>query len=392
MKIRAFTALIRAKYKNLPDQQKPIAILITASFTVLLLAVVIKSFMAIIHHQNRAKFPPVVIREGEKIIIPEHSPLRTKINIQTVEESDSPHIVSFPGVVEADPARTVNILPPATGRLLSLNVKLGDFVKKGQVLAVIQSPGLAQASADYEKAASILRFSREALLRAEKANRAGANSMKDVESAKNDYAQAAADEIQAKVALATLGKNKDNKLNVIAPIEGRITSLYYGRGSYISDATAPLFTLSNIKLVWVTANIPETYAGIVSKNLPAEIYMPAFPKQILHGKVSFVNSFLDPDTRRNKTRIAFKNPDGKLQPNMYATVKIALPQPNAVIVPISSVLMYNDITCVFIETKPWTFERREIELGTEDGDNTRVLAGLSAGDRVVTSGGVLVND
>ena len=77
---------------------------------------------------------------------------------------------------------------------------------------------------------------------------------------------------------------------------------------------------------------------------------------------------------------------------MYATVKISLIEPDQVIIPISSILMNNDTTSVFVETTPWTFVRRDIELGLEDDKSVRVVSGLTAGERVVTSGGVLMND
>ena len=77
---------------------------------------------------------------------------------------------------------------------------------------------------------------------------------------------------------------------------------------------------------------------------------------------------------------------------MFATVNIAIPQPNEVTIPISAILMNSDTTCVYVEITPWTFVRREIELGKEDDKNVRVISGLNSGDRVVTSGGVLVND
>ena len=77
---------------------------------------------------------------------------------------------------------------------------------------------------------------------------------------------------------------------------------------------------------------------------------------------------------------------------MFATVNLFLPQPSEIIIPVTAVLMNNDTTSVYIETAPWIFERREVKLGLEDGDNIRVLSGLKLGERVVTAGGIFVND
>jgi cobalt-zinc-cadmium efflux system membrane fusion protein len=120
--------------------------------------------------------------------------------------------------------------------------------------------------------------------------------------------------------------------------------------------------------------------------------MPAYPKVIWHGTVSFVSSFLEPDTRRNKTRILLPNPNGKLQPNMFATIKVTVNQPSRPVIPLSAVLMNNETTSVYVEVAPWVYKRREVTLGTEDGEHVRVLSGLNPGERVVVCGGVFIND
>ena len=392
MKVHAWISFIRAKYTDLSPRQKPIAILLIILFSVLSMIFLLKFFLAIVHGKKHATPTAIVIRLNNKIIIPKDSPLRSQMTVKTVHATTSPHIVSFPGIVEANPSRTINVLPPFPGRLIALKAKLGDYVKQHQVLAVIRSPGLAQAYSDRDKAISILKLTKEALIRARRVNSAGANSIKDIELAQSNYVQALAEFKRTKATLKAVGKNSFSLLRIRAPLNGSVTALHYGIGSYINDTTNPLLTISNIKSVWVTANIPENFTGLIVKDLPVEVSLPAYPLQVLHGKIAFVSTFLEPDTRRNKTRINFPNPNGKLQPNMFATVNIAIPQPNEVTIPISAILMNSDTTCVYVEITPWTFVRREIELGKEDDKNVRVISGLNSGDRVVTSGGVLVND
>jgi len=145
-------------------------------------------------------------------------------------------------------------------------------------------------------------------------------------------------------------------------------------------------------MVWVTANVPEDLLASITKGQAAEVDLPAYPGQKFHGTVSFVSALLEPDTHRNKTRIMFANLDGKLKPNMFATVGIAVPQGKQVVVPTSALLMNNDSITVFVEVAPWTFVRRTVELGHEDEDRVRILSGLADGDRVVVRGGVLLND
>jgi cobalt-zinc-cadmium efflux system membrane fusion protein len=138
--------------------------------------------------------------------------------------------------------------------------------------------------------------------------------------------------------------------------------------------------------------VPENNLGAIATGEKVDITLPAYPGQVFHGTVSFINAVLDPDTRRDKVRIAIDNADGSFKPNMFANVTFHLPEPEAVLVPQSALLMNNDSVTVFVEVGDWTFERRTVELGDDEGDDARVLKGLKPGDRVIVKGGVLIND
>ncbi|MGL5742682.1 MAG: efflux RND transporter periplasmic adaptor subunit [Legionella sp.] len=181
-------------------------------------------------------------------------------------------------------------------------------------------------------------------------------------------------------------------MRIRAPIDGKIIALNYGKGSYINDTTIPLLTLSNLQSVWVTACVPERLIASVTKGQKVRVSLTAYPKQPREGTITFINTLIDPDTRCNKTRIALTNSDNTLQPNMFASIHVALPQQKLVIVPLSAILMTNDTTSVFVETAPCTFESRAVVLGAEDKNTVRITSGLKAGDRIVASGGILVND
>lgn len=308
----------------------------------------------------------------------------------------SPHLLALPGIVEANPSYTVNILPPLTGRLTELKVNLGDAVKQGQVLAIIDSPDLDQAYSDVDKARDALDLAGKALNRARNVHEAGANAIKDLEQINSAYVQAVAEakraEARLKILVGNSGDINDRVLSIIAPTSGTITALNYGIGSYINDTNASIMTISNLDTVWVAASVPENLLASVAKGQEVEVDLSAFPGHKFHGTISFISALLEPDTHRNKARIAMANPEGKLKPNMYATVSIAVPQSNQIMVPLSALLMNNDSITVFVEVAPWILVRRVVELGNEDGDNVRILSGLTAGDRVVIRGGVLLND
>ncbi|MBV8665512.1 MAG: efflux RND transporter periplasmic adaptor subunit [Burkholderiaceae bacterium] len=339
---------------------------------------------------------PAMVRQGDKITVPANSPLRARLAVQAVGAAGGAHALLLPGVVEADPARTVNILPPLTGRLAELKVALGDVVAQGQLLAVMHSPDLDQAWSDVEKARDALDLARKALERAKGVHEAGANAVKDYEQANSNYEQALAEDKRAQTRLNTLNGGKSKLLDITAPVSGTVVALNNGVGSYINDPTAAIMTIANLDHVWVTANVPEDQVAVIAKGQKADVELAAYPGQVFHGTVSFVSAVLEPDTHRNKTRIAFSNTDGKMKPNMYANVSFAIAQGGELAVPSSALLMNNDSTTVFVETAPWTFERRTVELGQEDGPEgrttVRILSGLKTGERVIVRGGVLLND
>src|SRR5471030_1293795 len=338
---------------------------------------------------------PMMVRQGERITVPANSPLRARLSVGAVAASAAAHAVALPGVVEADPARSVNIVPPLTGRLLELKVKLGDTVRTGQLLAVIAAPDLAQAVADADKARDARALAQHALQRARGVNEAGAIAAKDLDTAESNFAQAAAEATRADARLKTLGAGTGSgghTLSLTAPIAGTITALASGAGAYLNDPTATLMTIASLDQVWVTAYVPENLVAAVGKGAPASVSLPAYPGLTRQGSVAFVGAVLESDSHRNKARISFANADGKLKPNMYASVTLMLPQAAQVSVPASALLMNNDSSTVFVEVAPWTYQRRSVELGAEDGDNVRVVSGLNAGERVVTRGGVLLND
>jgi membrane fusion protein, heavy metal efflux system len=118
----------------------------------------------------------------------------------------------------------------------------------------------------------------------------------------------------------------------------------------------------------------------------------AYPNRVLRGKVSFVSAVIEPDSRRNKLRIAFANQDYVLKPNMFAAVTLSGQAYSQVVLPSSALLMNNDRTSVFVATAPWTFERRTVDTQLEEGSSVAIRSGVEAGEQVVVKGGILLND
>ena len=340
---------------------------------------------------------PPLIHQGDKFIIPEGSALRFRLIVQQVTVKNSPHTLVLPAAVEADPARTVNILPPVAGKVVKLGVRLGDHVEKGQPLAVIESGDLAQAYADDDKARDALQRTEHTLERVRGLHKAGAGALKDLEQAESDYAQVRVEFNRAEARLKQIGVPSQPKdglrlLTLTAPMTGSVTALTIAPGAFVNDLNASLMMIANLDSIWVTANVPEIDIAHIAKGESVDVSFTAYPGQIFHGTVAFVSAVVEPDTRRNKVRIAFCNPGGKFKPNMFANASFYVPQKAAVFVPNSALLMNNDSTTTFVEVAPWTFIKRPVIPGYGEGDGTRIDQGLNPGDRIIVKGGVLLND
>lgn len=364
---------------------------------VLLVAGLVTHGFGLLRGGHRPEETPSLVRQGDQIIVPEGSPLRARLSVMPAEaEAVSPKLL-LPAVVESDPVRTAAVLAPAGGRVLDVKVALGDRVSQGQVLAVIDSADLAQAYDDNQRAADAFALTARNLARQEGQAKIGAASDRDLDQARSDHAQAAAEYARTQARLKVLGASPESNersrlLTVRAAMAGSITTLSIARGNMLNDPTQPLMTLADLSTIWVTALVPEKDMAAVGKDQEADVALSAFPGQSLHGTVLFVSDVLEPDSRRNKVRIAFANPEYQLKPNMFATVTLLGPKKSRVILPTSALLMNNDRTSVFVAVAPWTFERRPVEPQLEEGSSVAIRSGVQPGEQVVVKGGILLND
>jgi membrane fusion protein, heavy metal efflux system len=336
-------------------------------------------------------------RVGDRIIVPPASSLRSRLTLEEPTMKEVAHTLVLPAVVEADPARTVKVMPPVTGRVIDLMAQLGGRVVVGEELAIIDSSDLAQAISDQEKARSALKLAKQTLDRLMSLEKMSAIAVKEREQAQSDFAQAQSELERADARLRAIGAPVDQKANtrllyVKVPVSGSVIDLQVAPGAFLNDPTAAMMTIANLETVWITANVPEKDTSFVSKDQPVTVTFPAYPGKVYEGKVLFVSDVLEPDTRRTKVRIAFDNPDRRLKPGMFANVSFSAPMESRLVVPTSALLMSNDRTSVFAEVQPWTFERRDVETDYEEGNTAVIRSGLKPGERVIVKGGVVFND
>ena len=339
----------------------------------------------------------LLVRDGDRVTVPAGSPLRAKLVIEPIAEQDIKRSLVLPAVVEADPGRLIKVLPPLPGRVTQLKVQLGERVEADQPLVVIDSPDLAAAYADYDRAKVVLALALRTRERQRNLIKIGGAAEKDVQQAETDYVTAEVELQRANARLKQIGVEADTTaksrtVTVVAPMAGSIIDLAVAPGAYWNDATAALMTVADLRTVWVTANVPEKDTSQISKGQSVDVGFPAYPGETRRGEVLFVSDVLEPDTRRTKVRIAFDNPETRLKPGMFANVSFYTPMQRAQVVPTSALVLKEDTNQVFVEVAPWTFEARTVELNFQQGDQAVLKSGVNPGDRIVVKGGVLLGD
>jgi cobalt-zinc-cadmium efflux system membrane fusion protein len=312
--------------------------------------------------------------------------------LATVETRDLPTQVTANGTVNPDVNRTIHVTSMGSGRVVDLKVRLGDYVKKGQLLMMVSSPDLAGVMADYQKAKADEDLAHRALDRAQLLYDRGALAEKDLETAQNAESKAKVDVAAAEQHVRIIGGDPLHPSALIplrAPVSGTIVEQNVAgfEGIKSLDNTPNLFTIADLTQVWVVCDVFENDLGEVHIGDAAEVRLNAFPDRIFHGRVDDISRVLDPNTRSAKVRIVLANGDGSLRPGMFATAtfRSRKTQPQ-VVVPTTAVMRLHDKDWVFRKDGASRFRRMEVHaVGVTPDGFTQLQDGIDAGQRVVTN-------
>jgi len=341
-----------------------------------------------------SSLPPNFERQGNLIIIPDGSPLRQQLKFETVEAESVKLQLAAPAVAEANPDRQARIYPPLAGRIARLDVRLGDAVSQGQLLATLQSPDYMAAQSDFTKAKSTLLLAKRNFDRQRDLLEHKIVAQKDVEQAQKDLEAAQSDLESATARLRTFGLDPERDklgqpLEIRSPISGRVVDLAATPGEFRNDSNTPLMTVSDLSTVWLTASVQEKDIRHLAKGQQVNAVSAAYPGEVLRGKVLFVGDLLDPETRSIKVRMAFPNPDGRFKPGMFMTMNFEGFPEKVVTVSTTAVVQISTSSFVFEQVKPWTLVPREVVLGEQRGERTVIKNGLNPGATVLAREGVL---
>jgi cobalt-zinc-cadmium efflux system membrane fusion protein len=333
--------------------------------------------------------------------------LRVGVKVAPVVRSEFRTYREFPALVQPNQRAMADITTLVRGRVVDVYADLGQQVEANALLAILYSSELGLAQSAYLKARAKLHLAEQAYARAKFLLEEKVIGEAEAQRRQMELLSAQAEEHESRDRLKLLGMNDDqfvrlgrsrniqSHVPIVAPFAGRIIGRNLTRGEVV-ETTEKLFILADLSEVWVQGNIPERDIAFVhsiyaSGARQAEVKINAYPKEVMAGTITYVGDVLDPATRTMQIRLELPNPDGRLKPEMFATIRLSSePQPDQLSVPEAALQRDQGRTFVFVQRDADTYEARDVQIGESNGSFTTILGGLNEGEPVVTHGAFLL--
>ena len=310
--------------------------------------------------------------------------------IVTATEYQAPSQLFVTGTVIPDISRNVPVISLASGRIVDIRARLGDAVKKGQLLLRVRSDDISGGFDAYRKAISDELLARKQLDRAKLLYEHGAIALGDLEVAQDTEDDAKTTLDTAAEHLRLLGSDPDDPkgiVDIFAPVSGVITDQEVTNAASVQAYSAPKpFTISDLTSVWIVCDVYESDMANVRVGQSAEIKLNAYPDKVLKGTISNIGSLLDPNIRTAKVRIEVTNPGEMMRPGMFATATLFGKEKRTyTAIPASAIVHLHDRDWVFVPAQE-KFKRIQVVSGEQLPNNMQeILSGLHPGQQVVTN-------
>ena len=327
--------------------------------------------------------------------------IQKQIKTETVSNQDISETLMIPGRLEAQNLRLAKIGSPINGRISDIYGSLGDVVKKGQVLARVNSIELTQNQLTLIKATQLIGLKTKAVERAKLLFEADVISKAEMQRIEAELEAVKADFRASKDQLEILGMSdkaieklgSSGQVNsygdVISRSNGTIITKMINLGQIVQPEDV-LFSVADLSKLWGVAEIPEQQVAFVRKDQDVTIEVPALNQKI-QGKIVYEGDIVNPETRTVMVRTEIDNTDLKLKPDMLISMFIQSKKVSKLAIPASAVIRENDRNYVFVQNSPNTYRLREIELGHKDGQLINLISGVSQGETIVSDGAFHLN-
>lgn len=349
-----------------------------------------------------SKSPAAVSAPGLITLSAEESS-RVGLQVQPAARSDFRTHRDFPAIVQPNQRNMAEITTLVRGRVVEVYADLGQEVKANAPLAILYSSELGLAQSGYLKAKAKLHVAEQAYSRAQFLLREQVIGEAESQRRQAELLSTQAEANESRDRLKLLGMNEEefsrldrsrqirSVVPIVAPFAGRIIVRKLTRGEVV-ETTEKLFMIADLSEVWVLANIPEKDISFVhsihaSGGSQAEVRINAYPKEVFKGTIAYVGDVLDPVTRTMQIRLELPNLDGRLKPEMFATIRLfSETQTDRLAVPEAALQRDQGRTYVFVQRSANEYELRDVHVGDSNGTLISILDGLNEGEPVVTHG------
>ena len=311
--------------------------------------------------------------------------------------------LDIPGSIEVKQNLLAIIGSPVQGRIIEIKGELGKTVKRGDVLAVINSTELAKQQLAYIKSVQMVELKTKAYERAVLLFDADVVSEAQKLQRKTELSAAKADMEASKDQLFVMGMTVkeieaiqsetqiDATTNIVAKIDGKIIKKNVNVGQVV-DPTEDIFTIAMLNEVWGVAQVPERQIGFLKEGDDLLIDVPAYESKFVEGKITYLGDIVDPVTRTVTIRTEIDNAHGLLKPDMLITMKVSGKKIERVGVPVNAIVSIDDIPNIFVKTSENKFLMRPVTLGIKNKDAVHIDDGLLEGEEVVIDGAFHLNN
>jgi cobalt-zinc-cadmium efflux system membrane fusion protein len=339
---------------------------------------------------SSCKTDPKTSDQKQKFVISD-SLLKT-IQIDSVITCPMVNALTLTGKVTFNEDKVARIFPMVSGNITGVTAQLGDYVNKGQKLGVIRSGEMAGYGNDFVTAKTNVLIAKKNLDAAEDMYKSGLMSQKDFITSQEMYKQAESQLNRSNEVLQINGGNTQGQFVVKAPISGFIVEKQINNDMAIRpDNTNDLFTISDLKDVWVMANVYESNIGQVHLGDNVDVTTLSYPGRVFHGKVDKILNVLDPTNKVMKVRIVLPNPDYVLKPEMFASVRVInKTDQESLCVPSSALIFENSQYFLLIYKNQSDIKITPVQVISSNGNQSYISGAVQAGDKVIGSNAVLI--
>src|SRR5438093_4627043 len=330
--------------------------------------------------------------------------VESRVETAVVAYSSVRAALTLAGKVAYGEDRYSKISSPLQGRVVEVRAHLGDHVKAGDVLLVIDSPDISAAYSDFVKESSELEYATRAYGLAKDLYETRALPQKDLKQAENELIKARAEFRRTKDRLLSLRvpaaelekplaqQRITSRFEMKSPLSGTVVERTVTPGQSVGgDPSQVLFTVADLDTLQVVADVYERDLALVKVGQVARVTVEAYPEIGFPAAVAAIGDVVDPNTRTIKVRALVNNESRKLKPEMFARLHVETGDATPFLaIPKEAVLEIDGKEFVYVEEAQGRFVKRQVKVGTASGEQVRILEGLQPGERIVTKGAVLI--